>query len=103
MRSRQFAVAIMNAGKQAEVVVPQLPAMLRDARGRLQSVRTSTVEIQQAQAYLAQMEFDSAILAAVADAKQRVEQAEERLRAARSSPSALTTGPNDSSQPGLEA
>jgi hypothetical protein len=92
--ARQFAVKVMNAGKQARRLDEEQPAKIEAAIRGLGSANADTGAIDRASEELARLEGDPSLLAAVKNAQLRVSQAERRLSAARS-PSATKQSPKD--------
>lgn len=93
-RARQFAVKVINAGKQAASIESQLPARIEVAEKALNDASNNTSRILAAERALANAENDPAL----ADA---IRAAEARLTAAQSNVQAVKAGVSDA-PPALE-
>lgn len=75
-RARQFAVAIMNAARQAAVIEASRPLQLKTARERLEKAKVDTGRIETARAELHEVETDEQYLADRASRQAAFDQAE---------------------------
>lgn len=87
--SRQFAVKILNAGKQAGALTAALPARVEDAQTRLNSAVQDIRAIEAARSDLTTLEQEPNLIRALEGAQARVVEADQRLQGTR----AITSGP----------
>jgi hypothetical protein len=80
-RAREFAVKVMNAGKQAEGIIAGLPERMKSAEQTLQARQNDTGTVDAAHAELKAAEANPALLEPIAAAEARLAEAEERLAA----------------------
>jgi hypothetical protein len=87
--SRQFAVKILNAGKQAGALTAALPGRIENAQARLNSAVQDTRAIDAAKVNLTTLEQEPNLTRALKGAQARAAEAERRLQGTR----AITAGP----------